>query len=187
MKLIVYFGSAFLVLVTIVVILRGIVRRDYLRIGRLSPLSSASEWLLGIIWASFSYFNLPDDWPQIHVSLILQSAGWAAIALGVLIILWSLAGLGLRRTHGLDADFLVKTGPYRWTRNPQIIGFSLSMIGFITLWPSWHMLVSILLLVVLLQLMVITEEEHLLARHGADYFRFCDQVPRYIGMPRRRH
>ena len=157
------------------------------RLDLISPLSSASEWLLGIIWASFSYFYLPDDWPRIHVSLILQSAGWAVITLGVLIMLWSLAGLGLRRTHGVDADFLVQTGLYRWTRNPQIIGFSLGMIGFITLWPSWHMLVSILLLVVLLHLMVITEEEHLLAKHGAVYLRYCDQVPRYIRMPYRRH
>ena len=186
MQLIVYFSSAFLVLVATVVILRGIVRRDYVRKGRLTPVSSASEWLLGIIWAAFSYYYLPEDWPRIHVSISLQFAGWAVITISVLIMLWSLAWLGLRRTHGLDADFLVQTGPYRWTRNPQIIGFSLGMIGFITLWPSWHMLVSLLLLAVLLHLMVISEEEHLLARHGEVYKQYCDQVPRYIGILRRR-
>jgi len=84
MQQIVYFSSAFLVLVATVVILRGIVRRDYIRKGRLTPVSSASEWLLGIIWAAFSYYYLPEDWPRIHVSISLQSAGWVVITIRAL-------------------------------------------------------------------------------------------------------
>jgi protein-S-isoprenylcysteine O-methyltransferase Ste14 len=187
MQLAMYFGSAFLVLVATVVILRVIVRRDYLQRGRLRPVSSASEWLLGIIWASFSYFYLPADWPMIHAGLILRVAGWVIVTLGVLTILLSLAWLGLRRTHGLEADTLIQSGPYRLTRNPQIVGFSLGMIGFVMLWPSWHMMMSLLLYVVLIHLMVLTEEEHLLARHGNEYLQYCEQVPRYIGLPRRIH
>jgi protein-S-isoprenylcysteine O-methyltransferase Ste14 len=187
MQLAVYFGSAFLVLVATVVILRVIVRRDYLQRGRLRPVSSASEWLLGIIWASFSYFYLPADWPMIYAGLILRVAGWVIVTLGVLTILLSLAWLGLRRTHGLEADTLIQSGPYRLTRNPQIVGFSLGMIGFVMLWPSWHMMMSLLLYVVLIHLMVLTEEEHLLARHGNEYLQYCEQVPRYIGLPRRIH
>jgi len=187
MQLAVYLGSAFLVLGTIVVILRVIVRRDYLQRGRLTPVSSASEWLLGIIWAFFSYFYLPADWPMIYVGLGLRLAAWVWITLGVLTILLSLALLGLRRTHGLEADALVQSGPYRLTRNPQIVGFSLGMVGFVMLWPSWHMMMSLLLYVVLVHLMVLTEEEHLLARYGNEYLRYCEQVPRYIGVPRRNH
>ena len=55
------------------------------------------------------------------------------------------------------------------------------------LWPSWHMMMSLLLYVVLVHLMVLTEEEHLLARYGNEYLRYCEQVPRYIGVPRRNH
>jgi protein-S-isoprenylcysteine O-methyltransferase Ste14 len=180
MQLAVYLGAALLVLVAIVVILRVIVRRDYLQRGRLTPVSSASEWLLSIIWASFSYFYLPADWPMIHVGLILRLAGWILVTLGGLTILLSLASLGLRRTHGLEADALVQSGLYRLMRNPQIVGFSLGLIGFVMLWPSWHMMVSFLLHVILVHLMVLTEEEHLLARHGNEYLRYCEKVPRYI-------
>jgi protein-S-isoprenylcysteine O-methyltransferase Ste14 len=185
MQIAVYLGAAFLVLVAIVVILRVIVRRDYLQRGRLTPVSSASEWLLGVIWAAFSYVYLPADWPMIHVGLILRLAGRALVTLGVLIMIVSLAWLGLRRTHGLEADALVQSGPYRLTRNPQIVGFTLGMVGFVMLWPSWHMLVSLSLLVVLIHVMVLTEEEHLLDRHGDEYRRYCQHVPRYAGIPRR--
>jgi len=111
MQLAVYLGSAFLVLVAIVVIFRVIVRRDYLQRGRLTPVSSAAEWLLIIIWVSFSYFYLPADWPMIHVGLILRLAGWVMITLGVLTMLLSLVWLGLRRSHGLEVNTLIQSGP----------------------------------------------------------------------------
>jgi protein-S-isoprenylcysteine O-methyltransferase Ste14 len=180
MELAAYLGSAFLVLIATVVILRLIVRRDYLRRGRLTPFSAASEWLLALIWVAFSYYYLPADWPAIHVELLLQVAGWLFIALGVLTLLISLAWLGLRRAHGLQNDVLMQSGPYRLSRNPQIVGFSLGMIGFVMIWPSWHMLVSLLLLALFVHLMVLTEEEHLLARHGDEYWRYCERAPRYI-------
>ena len=187
MQLAVYLGSAILVLVVIVVIFRVIVRRDYLQRGRLTPISSVSEWLVVIIWVSFSCFYLPADWPKIHVGLILQLAGWVMVTIGVLTMLFSLAWLGLRRSHGLETDTLIQSGPYRLTRNPQIVGFSLGMIGFVMIWPSWHMMMSLLLCVVLSHLMVLTEEEYLLSRYGNEYLRYCEQAPRYIGIPRKNH
>lgn len=180
MQLAAYLVLALFVFVAIIVILRVIVRRDYLHRGQLTPVSSASEWILVIIWASFSYFYLPDDWPMIHVGLIPRLAGWFLVTVGMLTILLSFAWLGLRRSHGLEAGTLVQSGPYHLTRNPQIVGFSLGMIGIVMIWPSWHMMMSLLLYVVLVHLMVLTEEEHLLARHGNEYVRYCDQVPRYI-------
>ena len=183
MQLAVYLGLALLVLVATVVILRVFVRRDYLQRGRLIPVSSTLEWLLGIIWASFSYSYLPADWPTMHVGPMLRWTGWILIALSLLIIVSSVAGLGVRRTHGLEADVLIQSGPYGLTRNPQIVGFSLGIFGFVMLWPSWHMMLSLFLYVVLVHLMVVTEEEHLLDRHGNEYLRYCEQVPRYLGIP----
>ena len=183
MQLVVYWGSAFFVLGAIVVILRVVVRRDYVRKGRLTPLSSASEWLLAIIWAGFSYVYLPGDWPALHVSLVVQSFGWICVALGAVTMVLALAWLGLLRTHGLEADVLVQTGPYGLSRNPQLVGFSLGLIGFAVVWPSWHMLMSIFLFGVLAHLMVLTEEEHLRRVHGELYERYCERVPRYVGPP----
>jgi len=184
MRLLTYWIAASLVLVATLVILRIVVRRDYLRNGKLTPVSSGLEWLLVIIWVVFSYIYLPADWPLFHINPMLRYAGWLFVVIGVLIIIISFAWLGLRRTHGLETDILIHLGPYRLTRNPQIVGFGLGMIGFIVLWPSWHMMVSIILLIVLTHLMVLTEEEHLLDVHGDEYKRYCGQVPRYVGKPK---
>ena len=180
MQLAAYLASALLVLIAIFVILRLVVRRDYQRRGRLTPFSAASEWLLALIWVAFSSYYLPADWPAIHVGLVLRVAGWLLIALGVLTMLYSMAWLGLRRAHGLQNDLLMQTGPYRLSRNPQIVGFALAMIGFVMIWPSWHMLVSLLLLVLFVHVMVLTEEEHLLAQFGDEYRRYCEQAARYL-------
>lgn len=173
-------------LVATVVILRVVVRRDYVRKGRLTPLPSASEWLLAIIWAGFSYVYLPDDWPALHVGPVVQSLGWICVGLGIVSMVLALAWLGLPRTHGLEADVLVQTGPYGLTRNPQLVGFSLGLVGFAVLWPSWHMVMSMLLYAVLAHLMVLAEEEHLRRVHGELYERHCERAPRYVGLPANR-
>jgi protein-S-isoprenylcysteine O-methyltransferase Ste14 len=186
MQLVVYWGSALFVLVAIVVVLRVVMRRDYVRKGRLTLLSSASEWLLAIIWACFSYVYLPSDWPALLVGPVVQSFGWICVALGAVAMVLALAWLGLLRTHGLEADVLVQTGPYGLTRNPQLVGFGLGLIGFAVVWPSWHMLMSLFLYGVLAHVMVLTEEEHLRRVHGELYERYSERIPRYVGLPANR-
>jgi len=186
MNHVLYLGSAFLVLISIFVIFRVIVRLDYKRKGGLTFWSVASEWLLILIWVFFTNSFLPADWPMIHVVILLQVIGWICILSGVGIFFGSFAWLGLQRSHGLKADKIMQSGPYRFTRNPQIVGFCLSMIGFTILWPTWYVLGSLLLLFVFSHAMVITEEEHLLDVHGDKYKQYCKLVPRYVGIPRKR-
>jgi len=185
MRLVVFIGFTLVVLAAIVVILRVVVRRDYQRKGRLTALSSLSEWALGLIWASFGYYYMPADWPNIHVGPALQITGWIFIVIASLIIILSLAWLGFHMTHGLRAEVLVQEGPYRLSRNPQAVGFCLGISGYVFLWPSWYMVMSLFLLAVLIHLMVRTEEEHLLDRHGETYRLYCEQVPRFTGIPQR--
>jgi protein-S-isoprenylcysteine O-methyltransferase Ste14 len=181
-----YWGSVLLVLVASVVILRVIVRRDYAHKGRLTPPSSASQWLLFSSWAGFSSVYLPGDWPALHGGPIVQSLGWLCVALGAVTLVLAVAWLGLLRTNGLTADVLVQAGPYELSRNPQLVGFGLVLVGFAALWASFHMLVSVALFSVLAHLMVLTEEEHLRQVHGESYERYIPRVPRYVGLPARR-
>jgi protein-S-isoprenylcysteine O-methyltransferase Ste14 len=186
MRLAIYWGSALLVLVATVVILRVIVRRGYARKGHLTPFSSASQWLLCMIWAAFSSVYLPGDWPALHVGPVVQAFGWVCVALGAVTLILAIAWLGLQHTNGLAADVLVQAGPYGLSRNPQLVGFGLGLIGFAVLWASFHMLVSVALFVVLAHVMVLTEEEHLCRVHGEHYKRYIGRVPRYVGLPARR-
>jgi protein-S-isoprenylcysteine O-methyltransferase Ste14 len=92
---------------------------------------------------------------------------------------------GLRRAFGLEVNALKQTGPYRVTRNPQIVGGSLLVIGSAVLWPSWYALGWAVLYAVVAHMMVFTEEEHLRAVFGQEYELYCERVPRYLGFPRR--
>ena len=79
----------------------------------------------------------------------------------------------------------MQSGPYRITRNPQIVGGSLLVIGTTLLWPSWYALGWIALYGVVAHLMVITEEENLHRVFGEEYAQYCERVPRYLGQVRK--
>ena len=92
--------------------------------------------------------------------------------------------LGVRKTMGQKAEVLAQVGLYRMSRNPQILGGGLAVVGIAVLWPSWYALGWVVLYGVVGHMMVLTEEEHLRNVHGEKYERYCERVPRYIGFPR---
>ena len=87
--------------------------------------------------------------------------------------------------YWLEVDAMIQTGLYRLSRNPQIVGGSLLVIGSAVQWPSWYALGWVILYGAITHMMVLTEEEHLSAVHGEAYARYCERVPRYLGFPRR--
>jgi protein-S-isoprenylcysteine O-methyltransferase Ste14 len=80
----------------------------------------------------------------------------------------------------LDAGELTNTGPYRWSRNPQYVGWILFLLGYaLTDWSFWCF-AALLALAVSLHLLVLVEEEHLRRVFGEPYIDFCRRVPRYF-------
>jgi len=76
---------------------------------------------------------------------------------------------------------LVIIGPYRYVRNPMITGAIIILIGESVLFNSW--LVFLWALVFLIGKMLylpLVEEKGLLARFGAPYSEYRDQVPRWV-------
>ena len=175
-----YLGAALLVLLVIIGGFRLIVRRDYLEKGKLTPLSVITEWIIILSWVAFTNAYLPRDWPDIHMGEGFQWVGWPLLILGMVGTLFCLGWLGLKRSHGMETNKLIRSGPYRFMRNPQIVSFGMGMIGFTLLWPSWHLLLSLLLYAALAHTMVMTEEEHLLEQYGEEYRQYCGEVPRYF-------
>ena len=99
------------------------------------------------------------------------------------------AGLGvfasLRRFLGFRSDELKQSGIYRWTRNPQLVGYGLFLLAFTLAWPSWYTLIATLAYLPIAHMMVRTEEAHLRRAFGQAYERYCQEVPRYLGLPKR--
>ena len=78
---------------------------------------------------------------------------------------------------------LTIAGPYRWSRNPQYVGWFLFLVGYaLTDWSMWC-LAALIILAVSLHLLVLVEEEHLRRVFGEPYLEFCRRTPRYAGWP----
>jgi protein-S-isoprenylcysteine O-methyltransferase Ste14 len=185
--LLVYFISVFLLIVIALAIFRIFVRRDYQRKGQLTLVSGFLELLIWGLYMSFPYIYNPAEWVyfwsrNVPVSAPVRVAGLICIAVGLALAFGTMIWFGLRRALGLQVDELNQRGPYRLTRNPQLVGGSLLVIGTVVLWPSWYALGWAALYGVVGHLMVVTEEEHLREVYGEEYERYCEQVPRYLGL-----
>jgi protein-S-isoprenylcysteine O-methyltransferase Ste14 len=180
-----YFGSALLVLLVSFVVFRVAVRRDYLRFGRLRPLIAFLEYLAIGVWVYFGYSNIPRGWPAVRVGFVQEVVGWILFVGGWLVALAGILSLGIRRSHGLRVPTLRQAGLYRLTRNPQAVAFLLAMTGYVVLWPTCRNAGVLVLVVVLAHLMILTEEEHLRRVFGEEFQRYCERVPRYLGLQRR--
>lgn len=145
MNLMVYFASIILLLVLTWVVFRVFVRRDYGRTGRLTSVSSFLELLVWGLYFGLPYLYNPPEWAwfwsrEVPVGLPLRITGVICIVLGLVSAFGTMVWFGLRRAFGLEVDRLVQIGPYRFTRNPHLVGGSLLVIGPFALWPSWYAL-----------------------------------------------
>ena len=167
-------------------IFRGPVRSDYRRFGRLRRGTGLLEWVLALAIFGFPYLFNPPCWPLVW-SCPASTTTWGRIvgllliAGGGLLSFWSMGWLGLKRSTGLQVNVVFDRGPYRWTRNPQVL-FGMGMIlGVVCLWPSVYALGWLAGTIALFHTMVLMEEEHLTRVHGDAYRDYCRRVPRYLG------
>jgi protein-S-isoprenylcysteine O-methyltransferase Ste14 len=184
-----YVVSAALLLVATFIIFRIFVRRDYLRRGRLTLMSTILESVIWGTYLSFPYIYNPSSWaafwlPDQEVHPLLRYVGMILIVTGFVLGLMAMASLGFRRSFGQEVNVLKQTGLYALTRNPQIVLFSPLIFGVALRWPSWYAVGWVVLFAATIHLMVLTEEEHLHEVFGEEYVRYCQRVPRYLGFPR---
>lgn len=125
---------------------------------------------LGVL--DFDSFWLPAFWVRFYVAMPLFII---ASVMGI----WVYLVFPLRTTIGLG-NRLITTGPYRYTRNPQYLGDSLSILVFMLLTNSWMVWVIGVLGVLLNILAPFTEEPWLEERFGEEYRQYKTRVPRFI-------
>jgi protein-S-isoprenylcysteine O-methyltransferase Ste14 len=91
----------------------------------------------------------------------------------------------LKRLNFLDNTRLVTEGIYRWSRNPQLVGWTLVLVGLGLIRGS--AMVLLLALVVLLGYrLILPLEEELLGRiFGDAYKTYLHRTHRYFGRPKR--
>lgn len=121
------------------------------------------------------------QWPRTLLDFVGVLIGLA----GLVLCLVSVIGFrSVPKTFCMDTGELTTAGLYRWSRNPQYVGWLLFLMGFaLNDWSMWC-LAALVVVAVSLHLLVLIEEEHLLRVFGERYTAFCQQVPRYAGWVR---
>jgi protein-S-isoprenylcysteine O-methyltransferase Ste14 len=137
--------------------------------------------------AAFHYFV----WPLNFTLPIVLGGSIGRIVIGGLL---GLIGLGLPalsiaqfRKTGQKVDVaqpttsIIRTGPYRFTRNPMYLGAMLAHLGVGTVIGSVGVLAALVPAVVLAQaLAIVPEERYLERKFGDEYSRYKASVRRWL-------
>ncbi len=127
----------------------------------------------------FAPCHLPDG-----RMLLLQMVGAALGLAGVYLMVWASIMLFRNRTALLSnhsAARLVICGPFRYTRNPIYLGYTLLTLGVGVYADNGWIVVAALAAAIVTHLYVIRKEEmHLLARFGYEFERYCRRTRVWI-------
>lgn len=160
------------------------VRSDYRERGSLTRPVALLQTGFFVPYALSSYLFLDSRLTAIASrGLALAIAGLLMLA-GLATVLLSMPFLG-RRSFGQEIGRLHTSGIYRYSRNPQLVGSFLFIVGYALLWPSLPGLLWAGLWLPISWLMVRAEEEHLEQVFGEEYTAYCRRTPRFVGLPRR--
>jgi len=185
----IYWIGVLIILLLAMVVFRLLVRRDYLQRGSLSPFSTFLEFLIFGLHANLPYLYFTVPWPMLPPApehILQYVLGLAAVIIGLLSTIAIMAYLGFSTSIGNQPRELRQSGPYRWSRNPQLVSYGVLLMGFAILYPSWQAVAWLALYGAIAHLMVTTEEEFLKTLFRKDYHQYCHQVPRYLGFAGRR-
>ena len=180
-----YLIFAALLLIAAYVVFRKIVREDYLTKGGLSWPASFLQLFIFIGLMCLPSFYNPPDWSlfwnfENAPELWLGYLGFFLIIAGFIVAFGTMFWFGMRRAFGMQATGLIQSGPYRWSRNPQILGGYLLVIGTAVQRPSLYALSWVVIYGIVAQMMILTEEEYLRLQFGDVYDQYCTHVPRYL-------
>ncbi len=189
--LVVYLPSVAVLFAAGFLIFRVLARRDYRERGHLSLPCSLLELALWLGYVAVPHIYNPPCWPYVwscesSAPRSVAIVSYLLVITGAVLGFGSMAWLGVPRSFGRKVTSVIRSGPYRITRNPQVLGGFMMVSGIALLWPSWYALGWVALWMAMFHTMVLTEEEHLRRLDGEEYERYCQEVPRYIGFPSRR-
>lgn len=116
--------------------------------------------------------------------LPMQLLGVIVAGTGFWLVCWGYAKLIRCRTALLSSSptsHLVTSGPYRFTRNPVYLGYTLIMIGAGLMTGNLWIVISAALTAVVTHAWIIrSEEKHLLARFGFEFECYCRRTRAWI-------
>lgn len=163
------------------------VRAEYLEKDRLSHLTVVAVWLLYIAHFGVTLAAAATSRWSVPVNLaVARVAGILFLGAGALLFFGGIVSFrSFRRMSGLDNSRLVTTGAYRWSRNPQNVGWAFFLAGIGLVGRSGLALFMAAVFWATFRAYVPAEEEFLKRTFGEAYCDYCASTHRYCGPPRR--
>lgn len=161
---------------------------DYKAQGKLSAQAAAGAWTLYPLHTALTVFTAWNSFWPLPISKTLSVVTGAAISLfGLgLYVAGIIAFRSFKRASGLKVNKLVTSGIYRWSRNPQMVGWGLVLLGVALIGRSALALILVALFRLMFWVTLVVEEEYLEQVFGEEYRKYCSRTPRYLGWPKKR-
>ena len=123
-------------------------------------------------------WHLPIKW------LVAVVVGSTTVLTGLAMSIAAVAAFrSVRRMSGLQEDSLVDNGIYRYSRNPQNVGWAMVLLGISIIGRSGMGLLLTALFWLLFRLYLPFEERHLHDVFSVEYERYSARTRRYLGFP----
>jgi protein-S-isoprenylcysteine O-methyltransferase Ste14 len=140
------------------------------------------RWYIGT-WVATLLLTWLAPWPllahpvPVWIGMLMRFGG---IAFGC----WGLYTMHKMRTNVCPrkpTKSITAKGPFRFSRNPVYLGFSVAMIGVVFVWnTAWGVLTLVPLLLAMHFGVVLREERYLERKFGDEYREYCTKVRRYL-------
>jgi len=180
-----YLGVAIFIFLSAITLLR--VKSEYQSLQKLSTTTVLIVWVLYFLHAGLTVFAAwRSIWP-------LPVSNWLAILTGGILILFGtgffttgiLEFRSFQRMSGQRTDQLVTSGVYRWSRNPQNVGWMITLTGIALIGKSGSALVLLALFALFLHFYIVFIEEAFLEKiYGEAYRLYRTSTARYLGIPK---
>ena len=137
------------------------------------------------LWVVFPYWIHAFIDPflgRFHSRLLLWLGGLIS-TLGYILAVWCVM-LFITEGRGTPLPFahpkrLVKIGPYRFVRNPMVLGTVLVLLGSAALLGSYGLLFYTFSIFLIMHFFILVEERSLVKRFGHDYAVYKQKTPRW--------
>src|SRR5262249_50136509 len=138
-------------------------------------------YLISVVSGFMIHFVVPLSFLPVSLAVPL---GAPLVAVAIALFSYSVArfrAAGTPVPARKPTTAIVRTGPYRFSRNPISLAFSLFQLGFAIRFNSVGLLPTLFGAVALINIVVIPKEEHYLERKfGAQYLEYKMSVRRWL-------
>ena len=144
------------------------------------PVLFVGGWLAGWALNQLGTFEVDGAGP----SSVQSAAGLVLLSAGLALIAWAMVTFRSANTPVMPfrpARLVVRTGPFRYTRNPIYLGMTSAYLGLsLVANQAWPVVLLPIVLVALTRLVIEHEERHLIEAFGTEYEAYQSHVRRWL-------